>query len=167
VQRRRRAARRLDTIIDALANSDTVEEAAQQLGISRRSLFYQLREVSPDDFNTALLASLRFERFQLRARTALLQELRADYDAAVQQNQRLAAENQVLKLFQGLTPLLPQANGTTDAYATLGVRPDAPREVIEAAHKALARTHHPDRGGKTADMQRINAAYQEITKRKR
>jgi DnaJ-domain-containing protein 1 len=150
-----------------MANSYTMDEAAQALGISRRSLFYQLREVSTDDLNAALLSSLRFRRAQLRARNTLLQELRADYDAVVQQNQLLAQENRVLKLLQGTIPLPFQANGATDAYAVLGVRPDAPREVVEAAHKALARTHHPDRGGKTADMQRINAAYQEIAKRRR
>lgn len=45
------------------------------------------------------------------------------------------------------------------ACGALFIRPDAPGEVIDAAYKALARLNHPDRGGDTADMQRINQAH--------
>lgn len=34
-----------------------------------------------------------------------------------------------------------------DPYEVLGVRPDADLEIIEAAHRALAKRHHPDVGG--------------------
>jgi curved DNA-binding protein CbpA len=34
-----------------------------------------------------------------------------------------------------------------DYYATLGVSPEAPPEVIKAAYRALAQKHHPDRHG--------------------
>lgn len=48
-------------------------------------------------------------------------------------------------------------------HAVLGVMPDAPIEVIEAAYRALAKKHHPDRGtGDTAKMQEINQAYARI-----
>jgi curved DNA-binding protein CbpA len=35
-------------------------------------------------------------------------------------------------------------------------------EVVRAAYKALVFIHHPDRGGSTARMQEINAAFGEI-----
>jgi len=44
------------------------------------------------------------------------------------------------------------------AYGVLHLLPTAPRCVISAAYKALARQHHPDTGGDTEQMQRINAA---------
>jgi hypothetical protein len=46
------------------------------------------------------------------------------------------------------------------AFATLHLLPDAPLEVVKAAHKALALIHHPDRaGGDVQRMQAINAAF--------
>ena len=58
-----------------------------------------------------------------------------------------------------------QATQTCDPdYRALHVQPDAPREVVTAAHRALALLHHPDRAGygSTAQMQRINAAYDRV-----
>jgi hypothetical protein len=49
-----------------------------------------------------------------------------------------------------------------DPYRVLGVQPDAPDEVIKAAHKAQARKHHTDLGGDRDQMARINAAFEEI-----
>lgn len=52
-----------------------------------------------------------------------------------------------------------------DAYAVLGVRPDADEVEIKAAYRQLAAHHHPDvvsedeRQAATARMQRINVAY--------
>jgi hypothetical protein len=45
-----------------------------------------------------------------------------------------------------------------DACTLLCVTPDAPLSVAIAAHKALARIHHPDVGGETEMMQRLNDA---------
>jgi curved DNA-binding protein CbpA len=39
---------------------------------------------------------------------------------------------------------------------------DAPWEVVQAAYKALAFLHHPDRGGSTTRMQQINSALDRI-----
>ena len=47
-------------------------------------------------------------------------------------------------------------------YKVLGVNPDAPDEVIRAAHKALARIHHSDLGGDEEKMKQINSAFEEI-----
>lgn len=47
-------------------------------------------------------------------------------------------------------------------HADLHVLESAPWPVVEAAYKALARLNHPDRGGSTAAMQKINAAFAQL-----
>jgi hypothetical protein len=42
-----------------------------------------------------------------------------------------------------------------------GVSPDAPREVIDAAGKAMQRKTHPDAGGSEADFQEVRVAIGE------
>ena len=49
-----------------------------------------------------------------------------------------------------------------DAWAVLHLRPTAPPELVSAAHRVLARLHHPDVGGTTEAMQAINAAADQI-----
>jgi curved DNA-binding protein CbpA len=51
-----------------------------------------------------------------------------------------------------------------DAYVVLGISRDADDEAIALAHRRLARRHHPDIAGETANsrMMRINAAYDAI-----
>lgn len=50
-------------------------------------------------------------------------------------------------------------------HETLHLLPSAPPEVVKAVYRTLALLHHPDRGGDTAAMQRINAAYEELAER--
>lgn len=57
----------------------------------------------------------------------------------------------------------PAAAPSRGPYADLWLLPGAPLEVVKAAYRALTRIHHPDRGGSTADMQRINQAYTVLT----
>lgn len=49
-----------------------------------------------------------------------------------------------------------------DPWVILHLRPTAPPELVSAAHKCLAKLHHPDAGGSTATMQAINAAAEQI-----
>ena len=49
-----------------------------------------------------------------------------------------------------------------DPYKTLHLLPSAPPEVVKAAYKALAMKLHPDHGGDTDAMQRINDAYRRL-----
>jgi hypothetical protein len=49
-----------------------------------------------------------------------------------------------------------------DPYQTLHLLPSAPPEVVKAAYKALAMKLHPDHGGDTEAMQRINDAYRRL-----
>ncbi|HVK55601.1 MAG TPA: J domain-containing protein [Burkholderiales bacterium] len=54
-----------------------------------------------------------------------------------------------------------------DYYATLGVSPDAPPEVIRAAYRVLAQKHHPDRHDQSKESEeitvRINEAYRVLS----
>lgn len=55
------------------------------------------------------------------------------------------------------------SNGSTD-HDALYVKPNAPKEVITAAYKALAKLYHPDTGGNAARMQTVNLAYERLKK---
>jgi hypothetical protein len=46
-------------------------------------------------------------------------------------------------------------------HEVLGVSPDAPREVIEAAGKAMQRKTHPDAGGSELEFNEVQEAIQE------
>lgn len=54
------------------------------------------------------------------------------------------------------------ATGPVDDYAVLYVARNAPKEVIDAAYKALSKLHHPDKGGDPETMKKINAAYDRV-----
>lgn len=49
-----------------------------------------------------------------------------------------------------------------DPYEVLGIRPDAPAEVVEAAYRARAKQVHPDHGGTAEQMAELNAAYERV-----
>lgn len=57
------------------------------------------------------------------------------------------------------------ATDTGNHFALLLLLPSAPLELIEASYRVLARIHHPDRGGRVSDMQRVNAAYAALRER--
>jgi hypothetical protein len=46
-----------------------------------------------------------------------------------------------------------------DPYQALHLLPSAPPELVKVAYRCLAQIHHPDKGGDTATMQRINDAF--------
>ncbi len=50
----------------------------------------------------------------------------------------------------------------SDPYATLHLLPSAPPEVVKAAYRALSMIHHPDKGGDTRAMQKVNEAYRQL-----
>jgi len=51
----------------------------------------------------------------------------------------------------------------TDHYVTLGVAKDATPEDIKKAYRRLAAIHHPDKGGDTAEFQKVQAAYETLS----
>ncbi len=50
------------------------------------------------------------------------------------------------------------APALASSYKVLYLAPGAPAELVEAARRVLSKRYHPDAGGDTATMQRINAA---------
>lgn len=61
-------------------------------------------------------------------------------------------------------PKPPQQAQIPPHYALLHLSPDAPLEIAEAVYRALVKKHHPDLGGNTETMQRLNAAIERIRK---
>jgi hypothetical protein len=47
-----------------------------------------------------------------------------------------------------------------EAFVALHLLPTAPRQVVQAAYRALAQLHHPDAGGNHQAMVAVNAAYE-------
>lgn len=45
------------------------------------------------------------------------------------------------------------------AFKALHLLPSAPDEVVRAAYRAMCKLHHPDAGGTTREMQRVNEAF--------
>lgn len=52
-----------------------------------------------------------------------------------------------------------------EAADILNIQPSADHAVVKAAFHALAKIHHPDQGGDTAVMQRVNAAHDYMSTR--
>ena len=50
------------------------------------------------------------------------------------------------------------------ALAVLGLPANATRQQIKRRYRALAKKHHPDRGGDQQEMRRIIAAYELLMK---
>lgn len=51
----------------------------------------------------------------------------------------------------------------SDYYDVLGISKNASLEEIKNAYKRLAKTHHPDRGGKKEEFQKIQQAYETLS----
>jgi hypothetical protein len=100
-------------------------------------------------------------RDNIRAIGLTLQNLR--------QMERYGTSQMVDAAFQGLTAIPASASAGIPVrpkrpwYEVLGVSPDAPREVIEAAGKAMQRKTHPDAGGSTVDFQEVQEAIRKAT----
>lgn len=73
---------------------------------------------------------------------------------------RLAQERGILReLARAAAALLgPGEPQKRPSHEILGIFPDAPLEVAEAAYRALARLRHPDHGGTEEDMKALNEA---------
>jgi len=50
-----------------------------------------------------------------------------------------------------------------DHYATLGVAKNATQDDIKKAYRRMAAIHHPDKGGDTAEFQKIQSAYETLS----
>ena len=56
-----------------------------------------------------------------------------------------------------VAPAVPAELGA--AYRVLHLQPTAPDDLVKAAYRTMCKLHHPDKGGMTTQMQRINEAY--------
>lgn len=77
--------------------------------------------------------------------------------AALRSIERYGATEMLEQAFTGFAAL-PPAGYAKPWWETLGVSQAAPRESIVAAHRELAKLHHPDHGGNAERMAEINAA---------
>jgi hypothetical protein len=62
------------------------------------------------------------------------------------------------------TPKRPTAK-TSEAHAELHLLSSAPWPVVKAAYKAMAILCHPDQGGSSEEMAKLNATFAELKKR--
>ena len=60
----------------------------------------------------------------------------------------------------------PSQRIALDFYARINVPECSDKLTIKASYRKLALQHHPDRGGSTVLMQRINEAYDVLMKNK-
>lgn len=80
---------------------------------------------------------------------------------------RWGAKEMVDAAFRGFTALPANASSgeaiiiSRAWYEVLGVSPDAPSEVVEAAYKAMRRKTHPDAGGSESAFNEVQRAYED------
>ena len=77
--------------------------------------------------------------------------------ASLRQLERTGASELLERAFAGFARLPAAA----DCWDVLGVPRGTQAERINERYRELARQHHPDRGGDSETMARINAAYRE------
>jgi DnaJ-domain-containing protein 1 len=165
------------------------EGAAHALRVSRRTIFYRLARATKATLKAAFeellgeqqgvarglrddITKIQEQIAALQGCTARLEHLEQEYGALEEWNRTLASQNRQLReaVAQAMAArVAAAAHGAgaegQDPYAVLGVTREAPPEVIEAAFKALAKLHHPDRGRSKKVMQRINQAHDDIRRR--
>ncbi|MCJ7527471.1 MAG: J domain-containing protein [Methyloceanibacter sp.] len=82
---------------------------------------------------------------------------------AVIESLRLAQQRGILdELITAGLAMLPAGAAMRDPYEVLGVRPDAPMDVIEAAYRVRAKTLHPDTGGDHEEMKVLNDSMERV-----
>lgn len=75
---------------------------------------------------------------------------------------RMMEKRGVMDVIRDALLQLPAPAKYRDPYEILGVRSDAPMDIIDAAYRAQAKRLHPDVGGDPAAMQALNEAYERI-----
>jgi len=81
-------------------------------------------------------------------------------------SEEIAFDDIFQRIFGGFiaTPddsVLMLSDGSKPWFEVLGVRPDAGREAIRNAYRALSKIHHPDNGGSADDFRRLRIAYEQ------
>ncbi len=104
------------------------------------------------------------DRFACKALQAWLNNCRQDWCAQVQSLNADDGEQPEEAWTPPPPRQQPRQPKLADAYAALFLLPQAPPEVVKAAYRALSLKHHPDRQGDVVEMQKLNAAYQFLSK---
>lgn len=60
------------------------------------------------------------------------------------------------------TPEVQRQEALLDAYGILGVAPDDPIDLVKTIYQRKAMYFHPDKGGDTKKMQRLQKAYETV-----
>jgi DnaJ-class molecular chaperone len=55
-------------------------------------------------------------------------------------------------------------DGSAKWWDVMGIKPDATREDVRNAFRALSKVHHPDAGGNEEDFKRLRKAFDEAMK---
>ena len=100
------------------------------------------------------------QRFSLASQERPVDNLRALYLGL--ESMRMNETRGIGDVVREMYLQLPAPSKGRDPYEVLGIRSDAPLEVIEASWRALAKRAHPDAGGSDAAMKEINAAWEKI-----
>lgn len=77
--------------------------------------------------------------------------------ASLRQIERTGASELLERAFAGFARLPAAA----DCWGVLGIPRGSSKDRVTERYRELAREHHPDRGGNTETMARINVAYEE------
>lgn len=80
--------------------------------------------------------------------------------AALRMIERAGASHLLERAFSGFARL-PAGDTKPKWWDIFDLTPEAPRAIIDARYRALARQNHPDLGGDAGAMARINEAYQD------
>jgi curved DNA-binding protein CbpA len=78
---------------------------------------------------------------------------------------RLAEARGSLDAMRETFMALPAPARVRDPWEVLGIRPDAPLAIAEAAYREATKTAHPDRGGTDEAMAELNAAIEKVRAR--
>jgi DnaJ-domain-containing protein 1 len=70
--------------------------------------------------------------------------------------QSTASEDAWREAFRGFGQV--HGTPTEDCFVVLGLRSGATAEMIQARYRELAKQHHPDKGGESAEFNRIKDA---------
>ena len=132
------------------------------------SVHYPWRWALRCDYNPELVAALK-DQIHYRQRKWVPEELRWWFHDEVNEDVLLLAERYCGRVrhaeAQGRTSSAPSIPANlVAAYHVLYLAPNAPDDYLKAAYRVACKLHHPDAGGMTRDMQRVNEAYDLIVR---
>ena len=130
----------------------------QPIGSDARELHFWLNAIINDQLH--LFHESRFVTQPARVRARKL--IDTTLFAITKELSRLVRNMESIKKdenYRADVSIYPNAAAKLKAYIFFGLKPGASKEAIKAAYRREALEAHPDRGGTTESMQRLNDAY--------